>query len=435
MLVKLSRVLPVDKKLEELLKQIERIGSVHSSRDLMAYILKQFKEDQLPIERLKIFIDILIGMLSEKHPHHFFYFTSTSRIELKAIPDLSSGFVCTGELNLEQSNLMQSQRLFTLMSSKGKSRTIEVTIENAELRYYITKGGHVKSYVKSGIKLKENLWHFFMIAHIEKQLTIIVNGALMRQEVVGVKGLDCGVIGNTKDLVLSKKPFTGAFNGEIARINFYKPTNVVRERVRRMYLGESGWDTAFTDRQSAVLTVDPNSCRLSSRTDSLVASFDTLGDNVERHVQNVRVFYNRPAKDMLASLGGFKTCFLLMTNRIFYKRSEPQCAYFCCGRSRIEICIGLVKLLHVHCINDNSVIFQYFLQSSLPEILVRIFELVAKTSQFTKEFAESVFYILDLNLENRQRSAFVLTLINRFLLNPSIWSTSPVPVQVSSSSL
>eukprot|EP00826_Nyctotherus_ovalis_P027790 TRINITY_DN21751_c0_g1_i4.p1 TRINITY_DN21751_c0_g1~~TRINITY_DN21751_c0_g1_i4.p1 ORF type:complete len:103 (+),score=29.15 TRINITY_DN21751_c0_g1_i4:84-392(+) len=75
------------------------------------------------------------------------------------------------------------------------------------------------------------------------------------------------------------------FNGEITRINFYKPTNDVREQVRRMYLGEIRSDITFIDsidKQSAILIIDPNSCRLTSRTDSLVTSFDTLSNNSVR---------------------------------------------------------------------------------------------------------------------------------------------------------
>ena len=238
------------------------------------------------VERFKSLINMLIGMLKDKHPQHFFYLDNASCIELKSVNELASGFLCTGEFHLEKTNT--PQQLFTLTGPKDCS--VKVLIEGSQLIYCVSKTG----LVRYRIRLKEYEWHSFIIAHIEKHVLLFIDNDLVYEKVPTIEGIAYGHI--------------GSMNGEIVRMCFYKPTKNIKALVKRIGSGKSKSNIIDDiEKQAMVLRIDP--------------SIDLLKEKLNK----VKVFYNRPAEDVLGNLGGFRTCFLLISYRLFY---NPPASHF-----------------------------------------------------------------------------------------------------------
>ena len=331
MLIKLYQSINYIDTQKLLLNYIATIGSTNATDDQIAYILKQLKDNPqrvLPCSQFKNTIEVLKAMIVGEFLHNFFFFEGTSYISFESPSKFSNGYLCVMDIQIEATYNKEKQCLFSLVNTLGsKHKLFELFIEQSKLVYSFQTHSKIEN-IEFKAELEEKTNYLIILSHIEGEVFLKLNRLIVIENAPRIESIDHGYIGHSIHPTNNKPQF--GFTGAISFIHFYEATSEVqsyKEELKRRNLlkGEilGLKDESNKRLREPRIRIDPSCYELTNESGNTITEKNNLESSIKK-TENVKIFFNIPAKRVLANFGGFKTFLFLCYNRLLNKPSEYQ---------------------------------------------------------------------------------------------------------------
>ena len=443
---------------ENLSDQIGKIACTNTAPSQIIYVLKllsgisheskcYYNKISNPLseynKQLNSTVKILENMILGESLRSFLYFNSTesSYIKFDLDSNIDIGFICMMEIYFEELGIKRNQCIFSLVNEKSgssnkKERVLEFFVENSQLVCRVTRKNKKEYIMKLEINLKENVNNFIVVGYVQKKLLIIINDYSKFDDKAPLfKNYKKGTIGISMDH--SQNIFQYELTASIFFTDFYSGTTEGLDEVLKLLdknertnykLKEALKSKKSPIKNLFVFSINPSIYSINcENNEKVIPSEISRQHNV---VNNVKVFCNRSANETLSNFGGFRTCLLLMFSKLIKIKAQRKSKE---GRqSMVQICTGLMDLLHAQFLNNDSENIHYCLDRNALDYLRYILEITGDETEFDKRIVDIILKITHLPfINNIERiDELIPKILDNFVFNIAIWSNTSTKIQV-----